>query len=369
MFKRQYRGPMHLNIIGDLYSESGLGNTARAIIHSIDGKISYTLINLPMSAQSRQQGQVNTKESHLGLEKGINIFIGNPDMLLLAFRKLNLVKLIQNYNVGIWFWELENIPSQWIQANKVMDEIWAQSDFVKQAFLETGKKATVMPFSLALLKPSKKTKQQFGLPEQSYLFLFTFDFLSHANRKNPEAVIDAFKSAFKPTDNVVLVFKTVNGSIRKAAFTQLKNKIGDDSYVVLMDEYMDSADVARLIELADCFVSLHRSEGLGLGMAEAMKLGTLAIATKYSGNLEYMNEDNSLLVNCKVVKVPKFDYPYSNENTWADPLIEDAILKIKLAVNDVKLRERLIDRAKVDISQYNANKQWHWIEQRLENIQ
>jgi hypothetical protein len=70
-----------------------------------------------------------------------------------------------------------------------------------------------------------------------------------------------------------------------------------------------------------------------------------------------------------VVKVPKFDYPYSNENTWADPLIEDAILKMKLAVNDVKLRERLIDRAKLDISQYNANKQWHWIEQRLKNIQ
>jgi glycosyltransferase involved in cell wall biosynthesis len=136
-----------------------------------------------------------------------------------------------------------------------------------------------------------------------------------------------------------------------------------------IDGYISAEDLYRMIELSDCYISLHRSEGLGLGMAEAMKLGTLVIATAYSGNLSFMNKENSLLVSYSKVEVKKNEYPYAGENYWAEPDIKDASMQMKLAYKNKALRERLVKQAKLDMDKYTSANQRIWIEDRLKKIQ
>ena len=123
-----------------------------------------------------------------------------------------------------------------------------------------------------------------------------------------------------------------------------------------------------LMESADCYVSLHRSEGLGLGLAEAMSLGTLTVATAYSGNMEFMSITNSLLVDYEMVPVISSDYPYSGDNFWANPINLDARKKMRLAYSDSIANERLISKAKSDLSAFNLQRQRAWINSRLKEI-
>jgi glycosyltransferase involved in cell wall biosynthesis len=199
-------------------------------------------------------------------------------------------------------------------------------------------------------------------------FIFTFDFLSHTARKNPDAVIDAFIKAFGSSTEVSLLIKSVNSEYEKKYLDQIRSKIGNLKNIYLMNEFIDTVDLYRMIELSDCYISLHRSEGLGLGMAEAMLLGTLVVATGYSGNLSFMNNKNSLLVKFRKVKVGTSEYPYAEANFWAQPDIQDASELMKLAYQDSILRKQLVNQAKLDMSKYTNTNQRIWIYNRLKQI-
>jgi glycosyltransferase involved in cell wall biosynthesis len=370
VFKRKYQGPIKVNIIGDVYSESGLGAITRQIISSIDGYVDCTIINMPMSKKSRQGG-LHANQAHVAneLHDGINIFVGNPDLLIRALLKYGPMPFIRGYCVGVWFWELEKIPSVWRQANKVIDEIWAQSHFIADSFSNDSNKVYVMPFTLDGVIPSQKSKADLGLPENKFNYLFSFDFLSHAKRKNPKAVVNSFIEAFGHQKDVALIIKSVNSKKSPAQFESLKERINSYKNIHLIDGYYDQSDVHRMIELCDCYVSLHRSEGLGLGMAEAMKVGTLVIATAYSGNLTFMNRSNALLVDYYLVPTHDDKYPYGKGNNWADIEIDSAVKNIKLAFDDNDLRRELTFQARLDMDKYSTDNQRLWIKDRLRKIQ
>ncbi len=159
VFKRKYQGPIRVNIIGDVCSESGLGTITRQIISSIDGYVECTIINLPMSKKSRQSGfQQKQAQINKKLNNGINIFVGNPDILIRVFLKYGPIPFLSGYCVGVWFWELEKIPNAWQQANKVIDEIWAQSQFIADAFKNDGNRVYIMPFSVDGVIASQKSR-------------------------------------------------------------------------------------------------------------------------------------------------------------------------------------------------------------------
>ena len=360
--------PIYINIIGDIYSESGLGSVARQIIESIDGLgdgVEYQLINLPMSLGSRQRNKVSIKHVGTKLNPGINLFIGNPDILLRAFVKLNTINLLQNYNIGIWFWELDSIPEPWRNTENLIDEVWAQSEFVATVFRGASKKVFVMPFALDGVLPSNRPRSGFGIPDDAFAFLFTFDFLSHIKRKNPVAVIDAFLSAFTGRRDILLIIKAVNGSRVPDELKKLKEQISLHQNIHLVDEYLSYEDLLCLIKSANCYVSLHRSEGLGLGMAEAMKLGKAVIATGYSGNMEFMNQENALLVDYCLVPVSRDDYPYGGDSMWADPDISSAISKMNYATDNPDNIAKLGKQALASMEKYNSSNQRKWIAKRL----
>jgi glycosyltransferase involved in cell wall biosynthesis len=174
------------------------------------------------------------------------------------------------------------------------------------------------------------------LPERP-VFLFAFDYLSTVERKNPWGLVDAFEAAFAPGEGPLLVIKSINAERRPDQAERLRLRVHGSSDVLLLENYLDAEDRDALVALCDCYVSLHRSEGLGLTMAEAMGLGKPVIATGYSGNLQFMTEANSFLVPWTPTSIPTGCEPYPAGGTWAEPDLEVAARLMRTVLEDGEL--------------------------------
>ena len=171
------------------------------------------------------------------------------------------------------------------------------TDFVADAVRRSTSKPVHKippPIDVTLSRPYQRS--EFGLPADVYMFLFSFDFNSFAKRKNPEGAIAAFRQAFDlARRDGALVVKTINGTIRPEKLSEMHDLVGGDARIILVDEFFSREQVFGLQSVVDAFVSLHRSEGFGLGLAESMYLGKPVIGTAHSGNLEFIDRDNSCL--------------------------------------------------------------------------
>ena len=362
---RHRNPPMHVTVVGDLYSESGLGNVTRALIKTLDGVVDYSVINLPMSVMSKQGDYQFGERETRQIRPGVTIFVGNPSILLSAFLKLNPLEILANKTIGVWFWELEQIPRDWAVAGRLVDEVWAQSAFVAKAFAGARSRVVVMPFVVDALPAQGYDRPHFGIPDKSFVFLMTFDYLSHVARKNPLAVLRAFKAEFADDSSVLLVIKSVNKSRCADAAREVASIIGASSNVLTIDDYLDRYELLSLMQVADCYVSLHRSEGLGLGMAEAMALGTLVVATGYSGNMDFMSADNALLVDYTLKPVKSVEYPYASNNVWAEPLMASAQRQMRVARESGTRTHELIENARQGMAKYDTAHQQGWVANRL----
>jgi glycosyltransferase involved in cell wall biosynthesis len=178
------------------------------------------------------------------------------------------------------------------------------------------------PFSLGEVT-ARRQRNRFWLPENSYVFLFNFDFASVVERKNPFALVRAFAKAFDKNDDAVLVIKSLNAHWARQTWLELK-QAAEGLKIRLIDEYMERQEFLTLMASSDCYVSLHRSEGLGLGLAEAMSMAKPVIATGWSGNMDFMTATNSFLVKYHLVTLTEDHSPYRKGSSWADPDIEHA---------------------------------------------
>ena len=228
------------------------------------------------------------------------------------------------YRIAYWNWELESVPDEWIEAAELVDEIWSPTEFVAKAM------RACMPRPVYHMLPGVEvgpvepvSRVSLGVPEDHFVYLFMFDLHSQVHRKNPVGVFRAFEKAFRETENATLVIKTSGGDIHSADLEQLRGVVSGRN-VVLLDQLMTRAQAYGLIATCDCFVSLHRSEGFGLGLAEAMLLGKPVIATGYSGNLDFMNSENSLLVDYEMVEITEDRPIYTRGNVWAEPSVDHA---------------------------------------------
>lgn len=232
------------------------------------------------------------------------------------------------YNIGYWAWELARFPDAWCSAFAFFDEVWAPSRFIQQAVAEKAPCPVVhMPLAVDFPVGTRLSRAHFGLPDDRFLFLFYFDFTSYMARKNPFGPLAAFRKAFPAGRHAraSLVIK-LNGMDQKPAdYRRFMDELGDaHDDVVLIDKVMTDLEVRNLVQCCDAFVSLHRSEGFGRGLAEAMYFGKPVIGTAYSGNLDYMNPDNSCLVDAVLVPVREGEYPFPDGQLWADADVEQA---------------------------------------------
>jgi glycosyltransferase involved in cell wall biosynthesis len=241
-----------------------------------------------------------------------------------AYERGGLLRRSGIYRIAYWAWELDSIPKEWVELRPLLDAIWAPTAFVADAFRQRMPLPVheVLP-GVELSEIEAMTKGELGIPAENYVFLFMFDMCSQMMRKNPLALIEAFRAAFAWSDNVTLVIKVSRGRSHPEAFSALE-QAALEAGVIVVDEVLSRARAYGFIQMCDCFVSLHRAEGFGLCLAEAMLMGKPVIATNYSGNLAFMHKGNSFLVDYTLAEIADDNPIYQAGNHWAEPSIDHA---------------------------------------------
>jgi glycosyltransferase involved in cell wall biosynthesis len=273
------------------------------------------------------------------------------------------------YRIGYWYWEFDSIPDSWVTHAQKVNEVWAATEFVARGLRERLSIPVRTLFPGVQLAPyAQRGKSHFGLSEAPYTFLFVFHMMSVMERKNPLGLIRAFKTAFGEDESVRLVLKTSFGDRHPEQFDVLQ-KAAAGSNIVLINEVYTPDNLLSLMDACDAYVSLHRSEGLGLTMAEAMLMGKPVIATNFSGNVDFMDDDNSLLVSYKLVKLGQPIPPYGADLEWAEPSIEHAAQLMRRVYDNQEWARELGARAKAsaetNLSLQSAGKK---VKHRLEEI-
>jgi len=207
-----------------------------------------------------------------------------------------------------------------------------------------------MPLCVTLPQFDRLERRHFALPNRAFIFLYTFDFFSFIDRKNPFAAIRAFKLAFpKRTSDVCLVLKVMNGKIDSPLWVSMTQLIDGDPRIVIINRTLNRGEVLALLDASNCFLSLHRSEGFGRGPAEAMYLGKPVIVTNYSGNTDFTLADNSCLVDFSLIQVEEGQYPFHKGQQWADADIQHAAWYMKRLCADEEYARDLGARGKAYI--------------------
>jgi glycosyltransferase involved in cell wall biosynthesis len=313
-----------INVVGYFQAELGIGEAARLIVAALEvSNIPFNTISYSKTA-NRQSYPFGERRSQTSAAD-INIICVNADQMSAFATESGPELLHGRYTIGVWFWEVEDFPNLFHGAFNYVDEIWVASEFMQRNLLKVSPKP-VFKFRLPVIRPkidAALSPADLGLPDR-FVFLFSFDFLSVLERKNPLGLIEAFSRAFQQDEGPALVIKTINGEKRVRETEQLKYAARRRPSIILADGYLSATEKSALMAQADCYVSLHRSEGYGLTIAEAMALGKPVIATAYSGNLDFMTPENSYLCSYRMSKVGQGHEPYPADSNWSEPDIVEA---------------------------------------------
>jgi glycosyltransferase involved in cell wall biosynthesis len=255
------------------------------------------------------------------MRHGAELLCVNPDELPEFVSRVGAESL-RRPRIGVWGWEVANIPERWREALALVDEVWVYSKFMAENFaaLPVPVRALPPPVPVAagVVEPLR-----LGVPP-GFLFLFVFDYMSTVQRKNPVGVIDAFKRAFAPDEGPQLLIKTINAPLRPLAEDEVLWARGGREDIHVIDCSLTAPERDALMAGCDCYVSLHRSEGFGLTIAEAMAHAKPVIATAYSGNVDFITRENAYLVDFELVVVGADCEIYPADGEWADPDLEQA---------------------------------------------
>jgi len=341
-----------VNVVGYLRGELGIGESARLMVTALQAAgVPHSTVSVDQNLLSRQRPEHADVDPRRGRQAfDTSLMCVNADLTPALAASIPRL-LAPTYRIGMWYWEVEDFPAQQHGGFAHVDEVWVATEFIRAA-IEPHSPVPVRIVAPPLPQRGAEptlTRADLGLPDRPF-FLFSFDFLSTAERKNAVGLVDAFTSAFRPGEGPVLVVKSINADQRAAEAERLRLRAAGEPDVVLMEDYLDATGRDALVAHCDCYVSLHRSEGLGLTMAEAMAWGKPVIATAYSGNLDFMTEDNSFLVPWSPTTIPPDAAPYPAGGTWAQPDLTAAARLMRMVVEEPKVAAARGAQAAVDIA-------------------
>lgn len=277
-------------------------------------------------------------------ERGVVISHINPPELLRWARDTEGRPLEGRRHIGYWAWELEDAPAAWADAFDLVDEVWTPSAFAADAIRKIAParvKVSPAPYPLYLNPRPAPDRARFDLPADRIVVLMAFDLRSTAQRKNPRAALRAFQMAVAASGApALLVCKIVGADLYPDTLAELAASVADDPTIRLMTDSLSADDMARLTASVDIILSLHRSEGYGLLLAEAIWLGKPTLATGWSSTVEFMDPASSQLVDYVLIPV-EGDGAIYREGRWADADVEDAARKLARMLSDHAWRAEL----------------------------
>jgi glycosyltransferase involved in cell wall biosynthesis len=333
------------NVIGYARSEMGVGESLRCAIRAaqasglpiairaVDAKGPYRLGDRSIATEDREFPYL------------FNLFHVNADQAELVIGRLGPKFTAGKYNVGYWAWELEEFPEKWLSSFRFFHEIWTPSTFCQVAIAQKSPVPVLrMPHAMRVECDGAVSRSDFSIPSDRFIFLAVFDLLSVSERKNPIGAITAFRRVLANSGNCHMVLKVSHAQARPQEMAAIAAAAADLP-VTIIDRTIDRARVNGLIRACDCLVSLHRSEGFGLSIAEAMYLNTPVIATGYSGNTDFTRPDNSFLVEYDLTRVPKGCDPYDEGAVWAEPRLDHAVKQMEIVLNNPEIRAVRAKRA------------------------
>ena len=350
LLRRRLERPHGVNVIGYLRATSGLGDRVRELERVLGAAgIRYSRWDLDLTESYRSVAQRDPRpDDDVIFDTTVAV------VTALAFPSLAEVypPLMDEVDrvVGYWFWELADIPATHRPAIAMVDEIWAPTTFVRDAYAPVvDVPVHLVPLPIGPPTPSERDRISFGIDDR-FTFLTSFDHLSSMQRKFPIGVIEAFRRAFPERDDVRLIVKSINGHLRPGQSEELVAAVGSDPRIELRDGYLSDADHAALLAVADCYVSLHRSEGLGLHIAESMWVGTPVVATDYSGSVDlttplHDHDPVAELVPSRLVEVEDGGEAYT-AGRWAEPDLAAAADALVRVADDETHRDRIVAAAR-----------------------
>ena len=285
------------------------------------------------------------------------LHLNPPEVLELLWARPRWLELERHVTACVPFWEFPKLPAAWLDGLACMDAVLAPSHFIERAVRAALPDLTVFHFPQAVWLEGvvRADRARFGIPPAACAFATAFDTRSDLARKNPLGALDAFARAFpREREGVRLVLRIQNARGAAAAAgpeATLRERAALDPRVVIVDGPLTQADVLMLLASCDAYVSLHRAEGFGLVPLEAMSLGRPVVATAWSGNLDYMTDDDSLLVPAvetpvRGTDIRAYDAARMGEGqTWGEPDLDTAARHLRALADDAALRASLGARA------------------------
>ncbi len=354
-----------LNVIGDFAVANGLSEAASSTVSAIIGQGIPTSYIEPVVASDRKLFAAKP-HAFRSLPRGslfpVNLSFHNIDEMHTIDRREWEAAAAGKYTIASWFYELPRIPDLWLDAFDRVDEIWVPSRYTQTSMLTVAQvPVTVIPVPVEVKTSPAPHRGSFSIPSHRYVFYCSFSAASCSGRKNPWGVIDAFRRAFgSPGDDGPLLVMKVHYLSRYPVLQEALQAAVKSVGGTLIEHSFSRQQTNDLLFCADAYISLHRSEGFGLGMAESMYLGKPVIGTYHSGNVDFMTEENSFPIRCTLRPVTLDDHRYQPEcskiyepgQLWAEPDLDQAASRMEYVYTNRAEARQVARRGARDIRLY-----------------
>ncbi|HEY5540443.1 MAG TPA: glycosyltransferase, partial [Coriobacteriia bacterium] len=347
-----------VNLAGYFTSELGLGESARQIAQALEAAdVPITPVQglrVPPTRQEAEFSPVGPEEAH----HDVNIVVVNGEQMPDFARDVGEAFFAGRPTIGVWWWEVDPYPAEeWAPALQWLDELWVGTDFIRgliEPHIDVPVWVFPVPVSVQRLE-SPLDRAHFGWTDDETVFLYIWDYHSTEARKNPSGLVEAYRRAFPEGSKARLVLKCINHENLPEADEKVRlAAVGRDDIVVI-DRFLSRREMHGLLELCDCYVSPHRSEGFGYTPAEAMLLGKPVVLTGYGGTTQYADETVARVVKWKPSQVGPGAHPYPPDGHWADPDLDDLADALRWIVEQPQAAAAMAERGRRRVAeQHNA---------------
>jgi len=344
-----------INVIGPLDKVSGLGVSARGYLEGLRRAGAPLLGTLARHIEFPRQTSLEANQLQLPpfvVGAPVNVFHMNGDTLPSMLEHGGESLLCDAYNIAVWYWELPTLRPEWQSSMKYFDEFWAPTPFIAETLRRsTSKRVTLLPPYLAYLAEMEECNPAKG----PHNFLYCFDANSILERKNPGALLNAFRMAFPQraaTPEVQLTFKITYPDKTNPEVQKIYEAAAHDERIHIVDDLLSEQELHQLIASAAAYVSPHRSEGLGLTVVEAMGSGVPVISTPFSGLGSLVRDDTALPVRFHRVELPDDYFPYPRGFVWANPDVTSLAQRLREVVDMPQEVKSRTEHARCQVTDY-----------------